>query len=113
MVKKLKRSKENDKLLAFVATFLSIVGFIIALIAWHDNKYIMFYARQSLVIFIVGVVAGFFQSIFSFIPVIGNIIVAALWLIVFLLWLFSWIYALSGKEKDVPVVGDWARKIDL
>ena len=34
-------------------------------------------------------------------------------LIVFVLWVVSWVYALSGEMKEVPVVGVWGRKIDL
>ncbi|MBS3089001.1 hypothetical protein J4402_04465 [Candidatus Pacearchaeota archaeon] len=111
--KKSVKKEENSKLLAFVTTFLSIVGFVIALIAWRDKKYVMFYARQSLVVFIVGAIAGIVKMVFIWIPVIGKIISFALGLIVFVLWVVSWVYALSGEMKEVPVVGVWGRKIDL
>ncbi len=114
MVKKKKVSQKSDgKLEAFVTTFLSIVGFVIALIAWRDNKYVMFYAKQSLVVFIVAVIAGIINSVLIWIPLIGWIINAALGIIVFVLWLLSWIYALSGEKKEVPIVGVWGRKINL
>ena len=63
--------------------------------------------------FLVGAVAGVLGEIVSFLPIIGGIINAALGIIVFLLWLFSWIYALSGEKKDVAVVGEWAKKIKI
>ena len=110
---KVNKKQEDDKLLAFVATFLSIIGFLIALLAWRDKKYVMFYAKQSLVVFVIAVIAGVIQGIFMWIPILGNIISMAVGIVVFLLWLFSWIYALSGKEQYVPVVGYWADKIDL
>jgi len=105
--------KDDSKLFAFLATFLSIIGFIIALIAKRDNKYVMFYAKQSLVIFIIAIIAGVIGKILLFIPIIGWIINFALNVIMFILWLVSWIYAISGKEKDVAVVGSYARKIKL
>lgn len=106
-----KSSKQDDsKTKAFITTFLSIVGFIIAIIAWRDDKYVMFYAGQSLVVFIVAIIAGAIQSIFLFVPIIGWIINAALSVIVFILWLLSWLYALSGETKEVPIVGYWGRK---
>ena len=111
--KKVKKGKENDELYAFLAAFLSIVGFVIALVAWKDNKYVMYYAKQSLVIFIIGFVAGILQNIFSLIAGIGVLISAALGFIVFLAWVLSWFYALSGEEKGVPIVIDWAKKINL
>ena len=104
-------SKNDDKILfAFLATFLSIIGFIIALIAKKNDKYVMFYAKQSLVVFIVGAVLGVITKILMFIPIIGAIINVAVGIIVFILWLVSCIYALSGEEKEVPVVGIYGRK---
>ncbi len=107
-------SKKGDdsKLFAFLATFLSIIGFIIALIVRRDDKYVMHYAGQSLVVFIVALIAWVLQGL-AVIPVLGWIISVALNLIVLILWLFSWIYALSGEEKVVPVVGYLGKKIKL
>lgn len=107
-----KNKKEDPKLRAFVTAFLSIIGFLIALIAWRDDKYTMFYAKQSLIVFVVGCIAGFLQMI-AVIPIIGWIISFALSVAVFLLWLCSWIYALSGKMKEVPFVGQFGRKFEL
>ncbi len=103
-----KQSKSDSKLFAFLATFFSIIGFIIALIAKKHDKYVMFYAKQSLVVFIVSVIASVLQWAlrYSFIGVLLN-------LAVLVLWIFSWAYALSGKEKEVPIVGRYARKIEL
>ena len=104
-------SKKSDdtKLFAFLATFLSIVGFLIALIAKKDDKYVMFYAKQSLIVFIV-FVAGW---VIMIIPIIGWVIGWIIHLIGLVLWVISWIYALSGKEKIVPIIGQYAKSIDL
>ena len=52
---KYKKSEQRDsKLFAFLAVLLSVVGFIIALIAKKDNKYVIFYAKQSLILFVTG-----------------------------------------------------------
>jgi uncharacterized membrane protein len=112
--KKTSPSKKDDKILfAFLAAFLSIIGFIIALIAKKDNKYVMFYAKQSLVIFIFAIIIEIISQIFVFIPIIGNAINWMLSLFVMILWLISWIYALSNEEKEVPVIGKYARSIKL
>jgi len=116
-VKKVKKpvqnKEDNSKLYAFLATFLSIVGFIIALIAWRKDKYVMYYAKQSLVIFVISVIASILSRIFGWIFIIGGIISFALGVVVFILWLMSWIYALSGEKKRTPIVSDWADKVDL
>ena len=113
--KRVKSSNKNDdkKLFAFLATFLSIIGFIIALIAKRDDKYVMFYAKQSLIVFIVAVIVEIIHQIFAFIPIIGSAINVVLSIFVLALWLISWIYALSGDEREVPVVGQYARSIRL
>ena len=107
------REQKDRELLAFLATFLSIIGFVIAIIVKRDDKYVMYYAKQSLVIFVIGVIAGFFTGVFGWIPVIGWIIAFALNVLVFIAWVLSWVYALSGKMKKIPVVSDWAEKVDL
>jgi uncharacterized membrane protein len=108
------KGKDDDKkLYAFLATFLSIIGFLIALIAKKDDKYVMFYARQSLVVFIVSIIAAILSTSLGLIPIIGAIISVALNIIVFILWLTSWVYALSGEMREVPVVGHFARSFKL
>jgi|SRR3989344_197561 len=108
------KKKEGDsKLFAFLATFFSIIGFIIALILKRDDKYVMFYAKQSLVIFIIAIIAGIIDKLLFFVLVIGDIISTALSLLVLLIWLMSWIYSLSGEMKSVPLIGEYAKKIKL
>jgi uncharacterized membrane protein len=105
--------KSDKEIFAFIAAFLSIIGFVIALIAKRNDKYVMYYAKHSLVIFIVGAVAGALQTILRLLPIIGDIISTALTIIVLILWILSWVYALSGKLKEIPVITDWANKINL
>lgn len=102
--------KENDqKFFAFLATFLSIVGFVIALVVKRDDKYVMYYAKQSLVIFIIWIIV----SAFEIIPFIGSIIYPILYLATLVLWIMSWVFALSNKMKEVPIIGAYAKKIKL
>ncbi len=107
-----RKNKKDEKLLfAFLATFLSIIGFVIAILAKKDDEYVMFYAKQSLVIFIIAAVFEIIDKAISLIPVIGKLINAILGVMIFALWLVSWIYSLQGKKKDVPVIGEYAKKI--
>lgn len=110
-VKKSKASSSegDSKLFAFLATFLSILGFIIALLAKKDDSYVMFYAKQSLVLFLAGVIL----SIIAIIPILGWIIYIVGGIILFVLWIISWVYALSGEQKEVPLLGKYAEKFNL
>lgn len=109
-----KESKNDDsKLFAFLAILLSIVGFIIAIVAKKDNKYVMFYARQSLVLFIMAVIVKVADIALIWIPILGWLIIIVLNALLIGLWIVGLIYSLSGEMKNVPIVGDYAKRIDI
>ncbi|PIN77288.1 hypothetical protein COV15_02410 [Candidatus Woesearchaeota archaeon CG10_big_fil_rev_8_21_14_0_10_34_12] len=99
----------DSKLFAFIVALLSIVGFIIAILVKKDDEYVMFYAKQALIIFIVFIVAGGITMV----PVIGWIIGPVVYLIAIVLWVLSWVYPLMGKKKEVPIVGSLARGLRI
>ena len=107
MVKKTKRIDDDDrKLYAFISSFFTIVGFIIALILWRKDKYIMHYAKPGLVLFIaqaVIIVLGPFLYFLS----------SVLWVLWVILWIVSWMNSFSGKMKKTFLIGDLADKIIL
>lgn len=109
--KKAQSKKQNDnKLFAFLASFLTIIGFIIALFVRRDNKYVMFYAKHGLVLFIVQLIAGAVEAI----PFIGSFFLGPIiWIIFIILWIITWVNALSGKMKDTWLISEFANKIKL
>ena len=107
------KKQDDSKLFAFLATFFSILGFIIALLAKKDDKYVMYYAKQSLVLFIAAIIANIASMILWIVPFIGWTLASIAQLLVLLLWVISWIYALSGEMKEIPVIGSYARSIKL
>ena len=104
---------EDDKISAFVTTFFSIFGFIIAILAWKKNKYIMFYAKQSLVIFILAVIVSIVNSVVTKVPILGLFIYYGSIVIVVAAWVASWVNSLSGKMKNIPIISDFTKKIEL
>lgn len=103
------KKEDDSKLFAFLATFLSVIGFIIALLVKKDNKYVMFYAKQSLIIFIIFIIS----MVIKIIPFIGWLASIIVYIGAIILWVISWIYSLSGEFKKVPIVGDYAEKIKI
>lgn len=103
------RTSKDSNIYAFIATFFSIIGFIVALIAWKKDKYVMFYAKQSLVLFIVYIIVYIVGLILVWIPILGWLVMAVLNITVLILWIMTWIYALSGKMKDVWLIGSYAK----
>jgi len=100
---------ENSKLFAFITTFLSIVGFIIAILLWKDDKYVMYYAKQALLIFIIFVVGAVVMAI----PTLGNVLGVIVNIIGVIFWVMSWVYALSGEKKQVPILGPYAEGMKI
>jgi len=112
-MKKVTNEIEEGKIFAFLGIFLSVIGFIIVLLAKKDNKYAMFYAKQGLVLFIVYVVAAIANMILMWIPFVGWLVMTIVWLGLLVLWIIGLVYSLSGEEKNIPLIGEFARKINL
>ncbi|MBR9706636.1 hypothetical protein GOV14_06390 [Candidatus Pacearchaeota archaeon] len=100
--------KDNEKLMAFVAVFFTIIGFIVALIIRRNDKYIMYYAKQGLVLFIAFVLVGIIGSLPGLAWLSG-----ILWILVIVLWIIAWINAISGQAKKTFIISEIAEKIDL
>jgi uncharacterized membrane protein len=71
----------------------------------------MYYAKQGMVLFIAWVIAAVAGRLIGWIPVVGEIIGTVLWAIVCALWIIGIIYALSGKEKEIPIIGPFAKNV--
>jgi len=104
--------KGDSKLFAFIAVLLSVLGFVIALLAKRDDKYVMFYAKQSIILFLTAIVAQVITFLLA-ITIIGIIAVPIVWLIYLVIWIIALVNSVSGKEKETPLVGQYARSIKL
>jgi uncharacterized membrane protein len=94
---------------AFLAYFLSIIGFIIVLAVKKDNKFAMFHAKQSLVLFIAAVANGVLYHV----PIVGLLVGALVGLAITILWIMGIVYSLTGQQTNLPIVGDIAAKINI
>ena len=108
-----KKDVEEGKVFAFLGIFLTIIGFIIVLLAKKENKYAMYYAKQGLVLFIAYVIAAIANMILVWIPFIGWIVMMIVWLGLLVLWIIGLVYSLSGEEKEIPLIGEFAKKIKI
>ncbi len=107
-------AKNSDKkLFAFLGVFLTVIGFIIALALKKNDKYIMYYGKQGLVLFIAWLIIWVISMILMFVPVLGWLVMTVLYLGILVLWIFGLIYSLSGQMKPIPLIGNFADKIPL
>lgn len=90
---------EQNKIWALLS-YLHIL-FLIPLLAKKDSKFAQFNAKQGLVMFIL--------EFFVWIPVLGWLLGIAL----FIVWIIAVIKVLQGQYWKIPVIGDYAEKINI
>ena len=93
-----KKDIEEGKALAVISYFWLIS--LIVLLVKKDNEFVLFHARQGLVLAILA-------TVFSFIPIIG-------WLLNIVVIIFAVVgivKALAGETWKMPILGDFAQKI--
>jgi len=105
-----RKDDSDSKLFAFLGVFLTIIGYVIVILSRKNDKYAMYYAKQGLILFIAWVIVAVASRIVGWIPVAGSIISWVLDAIMLAFWVIGIIYALSGDEKEIPIIGAYARK---
>jgi uncharacterized membrane protein len=107
-------AQQEDRAAA-ILSYITIVGFIIAIIIYSGKKTALgaFHLRQVLGFIIIGlglgIAVGITVFILAFIPVIGPLLSlllwGGLWVVGFVLWLMGLIAAIQGKQTPVPLIG--------
>ena len=99
-----------------------VLGFItgiVFLVIEKDNRFVRFHAAQSICVSVViiglSIALSIVGSVLAFVPVLGWLVALLLSLVVgfgsFILWIVLMFKAFSGQEWEVPIAGQWARKI--
>ena len=103
-------AKQSDKNIMAIFAYLSILIIIPFLTDAKDNPFVKYHIKQGLVLLIFEVIGWFANVVLVWIPVIG-------WLVMWLWWLASLILAiigimnvLNGHEKELPYLGQYAKK---
>ena len=92
---------------------------ILFLVLEKENRFVRFHAAQSIVVTIAMVVLSIaltvLNSILAIIPILGWIVGIVLTLVVglgtFVLWLLLMFQAFQGKEWELPVLSQYARRM--
>jgi fumarate reductase subunit D len=103
-----KSNETQDEKIFAVISYLWILCFI-PLLMKKGNKFIMFHAKQGLVLFICSLAVW----IIGIVPFIGGLI----GLLGSLLWgiisIIGMVQALMGNSWEIPLLGEYAKKISL
>jgi uncharacterized membrane protein len=100
----------NAKVKAIVS-HIFFIGWVISFVVNLNDKeeYASYYIRQNLGLLLAGLAVGLFNGF----PIIGWLVSFVGGILVFVFWLMSLIWSISGEMKPVPWVGqyfqDWFR----
>lgn len=110
---------------------IAILSYLIIGLVWYlfdedakKDNFVKYHVRQGIVLLIfsiifsivVSIITAIFATIFLFIPGIGIIFTALLSLLYFIpliLVILGIVNAASEKEKELPIIGKFANKINL
>ncbi len=104
---KLDNTSEQAKTHAIIS-YLTIIGCIIAMVlnSEHKNQLASFHIRQALglqlLFFALGYPVGSFDS---------WMVSSAFYLFFFILWIYGFIAAVSGKMSEIPLLGPLFQKL--
>ncbi len=107
---------------AGIISYLTIVGWLIAYLAFHTNKKTeqgSYQLRQTLLLHIVyiafyvvwrAVIVSLFFTSLTLLALAGTVI----WIVglgFFVLWIIGFIGAINGEKKPIPLIGDKAQTL--
>ncbi len=100
---------EEGKAFAILSYVLSLIGlpfFLIPLIM-RNNDFSLYHAKQTLMIWLVGIIGGVVSGILTFVC-IGVILAVVLAIGLLVLTIMGLINAAQGQQKPLPIIGKWA-----
>jgi uncharacterized membrane protein len=102
----------TDDKTAAIVSYLTLIGFIVAVILHGSNKTHLgaYHLRQSLGIMLTAIAVWAVAMMFVFVPFVGWLISLAAWVALLALWVMGLIGAVNGQMKPVPVLGEYYQK---
>ena len=102
----------TDYRAAAIVSYLTLVGFIVAVILHSSNKTQLgaYHLRQSLGLMLTGAIVWLAVTMFAFLPFVGWATSLVVWGALFTLWVIGLISAINGQMKPVPFLGEHYQK---
>jgi len=103
-----RQSTKSEKDLLAILSYFGIL-FLIPLLARKDNEFNQFHAKQGLVLFIAEIVTAMLAGI----PIIGWVGAPILYIAWFVFSIIGIINVLQGEKKELPLIGQLAKKFNI
>ncbi len=98
---------EENKLIAAIS-YISVLC-LVGLLGKKDSPYVQYHAKQGFVLFI----AAIAFMVVGIVPILGWFIGFFGSIAVLVLSIMGIINAIGGKKVELPLVGEWAKKVNL
>jgi uncharacterized membrane protein len=95
--------------MAFLS-YLSILVVVPFLTDAKNDPFVKYHLKQGLVLLIFEVVGWFVAGLIGFIPLLGWLIVELWWLADVVLVIIGLVNVANGKEKELPIIGQYGEK---
>ncbi len=100
----------NNNTVMAVLCYLGILVVIPLLTEAKHDSFVKFHIKQGLVLLIAGVIAG----VVGMIPFLGWFLLGPiLWMVCLILAIMGIVNAVGGHEKALPLIGQYANKIEI
>jgi uncharacterized membrane protein len=90
-------------------TGMAIVAYILFFVPLltdaKDDSFVKFHVKQGLVLFI----AAIATNVLAIVPILGWILMPFVWIALFVLCIMGIMHAANGEEKELPVLGQFAK----
>ena len=102
---------EDNKVIAAIG-YLWILC-LVPLLAKKDSKFAQHHGRQGLVLTVISIILWVVGFVLIFIPIIGWLILFVAWITLIVLAVMGIVKSLNGEYWEIPVIGEYAKKIKL
>ena len=103
-------SEQKDSPKNTTMAFVAYIFFVIPLLTDSKNDlFVKYHVKQSLGLLIAWIAI----SIFSIVPIVGWVFGPILAIAVLVLWFLGVLNALQGDQKPLPLIGEYAEKLNI
>jgi len=102
---------EDNKVIAAIG-YLWILC-LVPLLAKKNSKFAQHHGKQGLVLTVISIILWVVGFILIFIPVIGWLVLFVAWITLIVLAVMGIVKSLNGEYWEIPVIGEYAKKIKL
>lgn len=105
------KSEDNGKLCAVLSYFLIGIIWYFADEKMKTKELVKFHVKQSLVLLIISIIL---QVVGTVLPIIGWFIILPLASLFTFIWaIIGIVYAINGEQKELPLIGGYAKKFNF